>query len=98
MFDLSSTFLPRGTEGSNPSSSSEQSAANPESLDQAVLISGGPQVKRRRVPAHELQCVIQDGRKYVVELTKCIVQVASCKPIGSHPSTPSIRDGHIKGQ
>jgi hypothetical protein len=36
-----------GTEGSNP----EESAANPESLDQAVLISGGPQVKRRRVPA-----------------------------------------------
>ncbi len=31
--------------------SSEESAANPESLDQAVLISGGPQVKRRRVPA-----------------------------------------------
>ena len=29
----------------------EESAANPESLDQAVLISGGPQVKRRRVPA-----------------------------------------------
>jgi hypothetical protein len=28
-----------------------KSAANPESLDQAVLISGGPQVKRRRVPA-----------------------------------------------
>src|SRR5467141_3005893 len=51
MFDLSSDSLPRGTEGSNPSSSSEESAANPESLDQAVLISGGPQVKRRRVPA-----------------------------------------------
>ena len=28
-----------------------KSAANLESLDQAVLISGGPQVKRRRVPA-----------------------------------------------
>src|SRR3984893_7968264 len=40
-----------GTESSNPLPSSEESAANPESLDQAVLISGGPQVKRRRVPA-----------------------------------------------
>jgi putative Ca2+/H+ antiporter (TMEM165/GDT1 family) len=29
----------RGTEGSNPSPSSGESAANPESLDQAVLIS-----------------------------------------------------------
>jgi len=28
-----------------------KTAANPESLDQAVLISGGPQLKRRRVPA-----------------------------------------------
>src|SRR6266446_3881003 len=43
--------LGRGTDGSNPLPSSEESAANPESLDQAVLISGGPQVKRRRVPA-----------------------------------------------
>jgi hypothetical protein len=33
-------LLHGGTEGSNPSSSSEESAANPESLDQAVLISG----------------------------------------------------------
>jgi hypothetical protein len=40
----------RGTDGSNPVPSSEESAANPESLDQAVLISGGPQVKRHRVP------------------------------------------------
>jgi hypothetical protein len=31
-----------GTDGSNPSPSSEESAANPESLDQAVLISGVP--------------------------------------------------------
>src|ERR1700720_2906333 len=43
--------LPWGTGSSNPSPSSEESAANPESLDQAVLISGGPQLKRRRVPA-----------------------------------------------
>jgi hypothetical protein len=44
---MSTTVGPlRGTEGSNPFLSSEESAANPESLDQAVLISGGPQVKR----------------------------------------------------
>src|SRR6266446_1767806 len=36
------SFVP-GTDGSNPSPSSEESAANPESHDQAVLISGGPQ-------------------------------------------------------
>ena len=61
-------------------------------------LGGSPSETPQRPGAHELQCVIQDGRKYVVELTKCVVQVASCKPIGSHPSTPSIRDGHIKGQ
>src|SRR6266436_9222053 len=47
----SSDLFARGTDGSNPPSPSEDSAANPESLDQAVLISGGPQVKRRRVRA-----------------------------------------------
>ena len=34
--------------------------------------------------------VIQDGNKYVFELTKCVVQIASYKPIGSRLSTPSI--------
>ena len=34
--------------------------------------------------------VIQDGKKYVFELTKCVVQIASYKPIGSRLSTPSI--------
>src|SRR6516164_10285400 len=44
-----SEALRRGTRSSNLSPSSEESAANPES--QAVPIFGGPQVKRRRVPA-----------------------------------------------
>src|SRR5712671_4625758 len=41
--------LTGGTEGSNPSCSSEESAANPESVDQAVLISGGSVAARRHV-------------------------------------------------
>jgi len=58
------SFVP-GTDGSNPSPSSEESAANPESHDQAVLISGGPQVKRRRVPApgpDRPHVIASDGR------------------------------------
>jgi hypothetical protein len=43
--------LEGGTDGSNLAPSSGESKTNPESLDQAVLISGGPQLKRRRVPA-----------------------------------------------
>jgi Rhodopirellula transposase DDE domain len=38
-FDQNDPFLARGTDGSNPASSSEESAANAESLDQAALIS-----------------------------------------------------------
>ena len=34
-----------GTDGSNPLTSSGESGANPKSLDQAALISGGSQVK-----------------------------------------------------
>jgi len=49
------------------------------------------------VDLNKSMAMSSDG-KYVVELTKCVVQVASFKPIGSHPSTPSVRDGHIKGQ
>jgi hypothetical protein len=41
----------RGTKSSNPSPSSAESAADPESLDQAVPNRGVPRVKRRRVPA-----------------------------------------------
>src|SRR6266481_2735541 len=61
MFDLSITSLPRGTEGSNPSSSSEESAANPESLDQAVLPDAGggaePRAMRRGAGGKVLQSV-----------------------------------------
>ena len=48
-------FLYGGTDGSNPVPSSEESAANPESLDQAVLISGDPNDLARRFDQQPLE-------------------------------------------
>src|SRR5260370_39352017 len=88
MFDLSSTSLPRGTEGSNPSPSCRESAQTEAAIRSCAAIRAGASLDSVMRELERLQTIRAIGLRPTCSRTRCCTRsnsIAGALPCGGPP-------------